>query len=167
MDVPYETVTSCSLATREDAGEANAHLFSFRKLHDKSQKDEMSQALAQRVIAELTVTTGQVRLHIKDFNDATDHPITLLAGSAGYKIDFANEPDFPLERDSPCDDGVARHFAMFYDLAQNPPDVAQRMLPHVRFTQSKNEKSLRPPVCDDPTFALFDRPICPMASFNP
>lgn len=167
MTVPFETATACALATREDAGEANVHAMSFRELHAPSRKEDVSQALAQKVILELTVPDGgEVKLHISDFNGTSDRVIKLLAGSKGYRIDFSNHPNEPLDRDDPCNDGVARHFAMFYDLAQNST-TAKPLLPHVSFTRSRNEPNLRPQICDDPFFALMDRPVCPMARFNP
>ena len=107
MEFPFKTVKTCSLSTREDGGETNVHAIGFRKLHDPSQKDETSRALAQRVIAEITVLDGDVRLHISDFNGANDHVIVLLAESTGYKIDLSNQPDLPLDREEdPCDDSV-------------------------------------------------------------
>jgi len=172
MQVPYQTVAACDLATRPDGGGANVHAMSFRTLHNPSKAGEMSYALAQLVVAKIDVPDATpaaqvVTLHIKDLGDlagTTDAPITLLAASDGYKIEVSNEPAGPLNFDTPCDDGVARHFTHFYDLAQNPPDV--RLLPHVRFTQFEDADSIDPIVCKDPTFQLMNRPICPMATFN-
>jgi hypothetical protein len=170
MKVPYNSLTSCALATREDGGETNVHSLSFRKLHTQSQSGEVSYAMAQKVIAELTVpdggTAGQtVKLHISDFGGTNDHSFTLKPGPDAYRIDLGNDPETALDRDDPCDDGVARHFMHFYDLALTVP--AEELLPHVRFTQFKNAASLQPDTCKDPVFGLEDRPICPLVSFNP
>jgi hypothetical protein len=169
MEVPYEDLTACALATREDGGEANVHAMSFRKLHDPSASDEVSYALAQKVVAELTIPEagpgGQiVKLHISDLGGGNDHSITLSAAIDGYKIDVSNDT-VGLDRDDPCDDGVARHFAHFYDLSTNPQTPP--LLPHVRLTQFKSSIPLQPTVCKDNTFQVGNRPICPMATFNP
>jgi hypothetical protein len=170
MQVPYQTIAACDLATRPDGGGANVHAMSFRELHAPSQPGEMSYALAQLVVAKLDVPDADpaaqvVTLHISDLGGANDAPITLLAASDGYKIEVSDEPAGPLDFDTPCDDGVARHFTHFYDLAQSP--IGARLLPHVRFTQFENADSIDPVICKDPTFQLMNRPICPMATFNP
>jgi hypothetical protein len=168
MAFPFASATSCSLAIREDKGEANVHALNFRELHDLTRKTDRSQALAQRVVLELPVPdTTTVTLRIRSFDGTTDHPMILQASNSGYKIDFANEPNAPIDRDDPCNDGIARHFAMYYELAVDPPPPARRLLPHVSFTQWVNEPSVRPIICDDRFFAMGDRPICPMVSFNP
>lgn len=170
MEVPYKEVTACALATREDGGEANVHSMSFRALGDQSDSGEVSYALAQKVVAELMVPDGgaggqTVKLHISDFGGANDHVFTLKPGSDAYRIDVGNDPDRPLGRDNPCDDGVARHFKHFYALALNPPGSA--LIPHVRPTQFKSAVPLQPKTCKDPIFGLANRPICPVAAFNP
>ena len=174
MTVPFNEITSCALAAREDGGESYVYEMSFRELHAPSLRTDTSQALAQRVITQIMVPEGaqeeqKVVLHIKNFGDleTAGHKITLLPGGSGYRIEISNQPLKPLLRDDPCNDGVARHFAMFYDLAQDPPDLPLRLLPHVRFGPSKTAESIRPEICDEPSFALMDRPICPMATFNP
>lgn len=171
MDFPYKEIAACALATREDGGQANVHAIAFRKLHGQSQRGEMSYALAQLVVARLTVPdpgpggTQVVQLGIGDFGDPNPTLITLLKGVDGYKIEVSNEPEQKLNPDDLCDDGVARHFDAFYDLALNKP--TDHLLPHVRPTQFKGSETLQPTICKDPTFQFMDRPICPMASFNP
>lgn len=172
MIVPFEGITSCALGAREDEGQSYVHEMSFRKLHEPSLKTDTSQALAQRVITEIMVPEGneqKVVLRLRKFGapETESDRITLLPGGSGYRIEVSNQPLKPLLRDDPCNDGIARHFAMYYELAQNPPDLLQRMLPHVRFPASIAAERIQPEICDEPTFALMDRPICPMATFNP
>lgn len=169
MVVPLQAVTACALAAREDAGESFAHSMSFRKLHDPSTKTDMNQALAQLVIVQLDVPADgtEVSLHVSDLDGGNDQAIALLPGSRGYKIDLSNQPRELLDRDDPCNDGVARHFAMFYDLAQGVVAPSKRLLPHVRFTQSKSLDELKPVICDERFLGFMDRPMCPMATFNP
>jgi hypothetical protein len=97
--------------------------------------------------------------------------MVLAAGANGYLVNLSNEPD-ELDRGDPCDDGIARHFAHFYDLAENPPDWDRRQVPHVRFTQGMRISGFDPDPataeaeeCKNLTFTLMDRPICPMGSF--
>lgn len=169
MELPYNSLTACALATREDSGVANVHSMSFRPLHTQSEVDTVSYAVAQKVIAELTVPdagTGVqvVKLHVHDFDGRNDVSFTLLPSQGAYRIDLGNDPDAPLDRDAPCEDGVARHFSHFYELASTVPDKV--LIPHVRPTQSKSWKPLEPESCKDPVFALENRPICPLATFN-
>jgi hypothetical protein len=127
------------------------------------------------VVARLTIpdaAAGQqsVTLHLRDFGGAGDHAFLLLPGSQGYRVDLANDTD-PLDPDDPCDDGVARHFAHYQDLAENPPLWTNRLLPHVKFTVWKPRGSVTPQdpsqdPCSLPSFHLNDRPACPLASFD-
>jgi hypothetical protein len=174
MEVPT-TITACLLATREDRGRADVYPMSFRKLHDPSSQNEASQALAQMAIAYIPdiSANGQenptVILRIRNFNEPLTggRTFVLLAGANGYKIELSNQPERPLDRDDPCNDTVARHFAMFYELAQDPPALRARLLPHFSFTQSRDREELTPEICRNPVFGLMDRPSCPMAIFNP
>jgi hypothetical protein len=174
MDVPYNSVTSCALATREDNGLNKIHALSFRKLHDPSQNTEVSYAMAQKVVAELMVPDGgttvqAVTLHFSAFDGTNDHAFTLKPDKGAYRIDVGNDPEAPLDRDDPCDDGVARHFSHFYEMALTVP--AEELLPHVRPTQFTplvgDSQGLEPVACQDPDFGLDARPICPLVTFNP
>jgi hypothetical protein len=179
MDVPYakdaqsgiDNLTACALATREDGGLAYVHSMSFRKLHVQSAPDDPNYALAQKVIAVFDVPDAPlgkqiVKLHIRNFDGTNDHAFTLLAGPDAYRIDVGNDPDAPLDRDDPCDDGVARHFMHFYDLANEVTAPADRLYPHVKFTKHVKMDDVKPAVCDDPIFGLANRPICPLVTFN-
>jgi hypothetical protein len=173
MVAPYKTVTACALATRDDGGQANVHTMSFREFQAPSNSGDVSYALAQMVVTELGVPDGgSVALHISDFGGTNDHRLVLASERLDpssqfilYKIRLSNELQAPLDYDDPCNYGVARHFEHFYQLAEST--TAHPLLPHVRFTQFKSAVPLEPKVCKDRTFELSDRPICPMASFNP
>jgi hypothetical protein len=172
MEAPYKSITACSLATRQDGGEANVHAMSFRKLGDPSDSGDIGYALAEMVVTELAVPDGgTVKLHISDFGGANDHEMSLASETVQpsrdiiYKVRLSNEPKAPLSYDDTCDDGVARHFSHFYELAENP--AGPPLIPHVRLTQFKSSIPLQPRICKDLSFALSDRPICPMVTFNP
>lgn len=167
MEIPYKSVTACSLAAREEDGQANVHAMSFRKYKNQPESGEVGYALAQMVVADLTVPDGgSVRLHISDFGGTNDRSVTLVpSGGTVYKIELSNDPAAPLDYDDPCNDGVARHFRHFYGFAENPTTPV--LLPHLKVTQFKSWAPLQPTTCKDLYFVLSDRPICPMATFNP
>jgi len=165
VDVPFTRVTSCSLSKRDDGGSKNIHSMSLRQLNFPSREDDYSQALAQKVVAEVAVAADAVvTLTISNPDGTGGHDIVLEPGSESYTIDVSNHaPALPL--DHPCNDGVARHFAMLYQFAANPP--AEVLYPHLRPTKSVPEKGMEPAACADPGFGIMDRPICPIAAFNP
>jgi len=171
MEIPFKSITACSLVTRESKGEAHVQSLSFHKLRRRGVGNERSQALAQMVVARLSVPdngTGDqiVRLHITNLDGSTGHTIDLAPGQNGYLIEISNEADV-LDRDVACEDGVARHFDHFYDLADASISPPVRLIPHVIYTAGPKAEDLQPPECVVPTFNVMDRPICPMATFNP
>lgn len=171
LQFPFETITPCALARRSDGGEAFVHALGLRELGAKWKDGEPSQAMAQRVVASVTIPdpgTGnpKVILHLKDLDTQGEDTITLQSGAQGYLILFSNTTD-ELPVDDPCDDGVARHFALYYHLAQSPPPEKNQLIPHVRLTQSKCAEALTLQECEIPTFNPLDRPICPLVIYNP
>lgn len=177
MDVPFEKLIECSLSKREDQGDTYILPMGFRAIGRRSRADEPDQALAQMVVAERKVPAGStVRLHIADFDGSNQKTLVLATATHGehnpvYMIRLSNEPKV-LERGDPCDDGIARHFAHYYEFAENPPAWSDRLIPHVRFTtglrvsgSQPDPNSVEPEACEHPTFTLMDRPICPMGSF--
>jgi len=163
-------VTSCALATREDSGITNVHSLSFRELHAASQSGEVSYAMAQKVLAQVTIPDGgasgqRVTLNISDYDGRNKHSFQLKPGDDAYRLDVGNDPEAPLDRDDPCDDGVARHFKHFYEMARTVPE--KELLPHVSPTQSAAWLPLQPSDCKDLVFGLDARPICPVVTFNP
>lgn len=173
MDVPFQRVTACSLVTRESKNETHIQSLSFHQLGRKGAAGEFSQALAQMVMAKLDIPNVGgadlvVRVHISDFDGQNDHPIELESSSTGYLVELSNEADV-LARDAKCEDGVARHFEHFYDLADVSPNSPPppRLIPHVLYSQGPKADDLLVQECIISSFNLMDRPICPMATFNP
>jgi hypothetical protein len=165
MDLTYNTLTACALATREDSGVANVYPMSFRPLHTQSVPDTVTYALAQKVIAGLTVPDGAtVTLLVDNFDGTDDFSFTLQPGQDLYRMDLGDDPDAPLDRDAPCEDGVARHFKHFYELASTVPEKV--LIPHMRAVEGKGWEKLEPEACVDPFFGVANRPICPPATFN-
>lgn len=170
MEFPFSSVTACRLAWRRDEGSNNVYPLSFRKLGDLESSGDMNQAVAQMVISRLEIpypgtTPPEVKLGIGDFN-ATPQWLTLRPAGSKVEIELMNSPEKELDYDDPCDDGVARHFAFFYQIMQNAPVWAERPVPHVKYTQWKSAKDLESEHCD-PTKDPMSRPICPMGSINP
>ena len=172
LQFPFDTVTSCSLSKRSDGGDANIHSMGFRRLHLDWNKREFDQAMAQMVVASVTIPdTGadkpKVVLHLKSFGSPSDATITLQPDSIGYLVEFFNNTTV-LPLDDPCDDGIARHFAMYYELAQNPPAPEDQLIPHLRLTEFRCcAEALLPLACLRPLSSPLDHPICPLAIFNP
>lgn len=168
MTFPFESLTSCALASLQDEGGKNIHALSFRPLNAPEESGEMSQALAQMVMAHLTVPDAPVQrvtLKITDFGGANPRHLTLKPSLAGYVIELENGRD-ELSVDDPCEDGVARDFASLYDLAKNPPAWNARPIPHIKYTRWKSARDIEAPGCDrdkEPT----SRPVCPIGVFNP
>lgn len=171
MEFPVSALTACSLSKREDQGEAYVQAMSFRPIGARSEAGERSQALAQMILAQFKIDEAQkVTINMESLDDeghVNVHSIVVAPHPEhGYMIELSNEAP-PLGRGNPCDDGIARHFALLYEFAEKPPVWADRLIPHVGFIQSKRAKDINPDVCEDPTFNLQERPICPMASFLP
>ena len=168
MDFSFNRVTACALYRREDTGVFNVHEVSFHRLHQEGAEGDASQAVAQMVMARLDIPDGpsqKVTLKISSRDQLDVKSLELMAESDGYMIDLSNEV-VALRPDAPCDDGVGRHFAFFYEFAKNAPPSADRLIPHLRPTRWISSKDLTPEECKMPSLAAMDRPMCPMASFD-
>lgn len=171
MRFPFDIIDACSLSSTTDVGGQSVHPMSFRPLHTLEQSADLSQAVAQQVITALSLSDGAtVSLTISDFGDGNPHVLHPNPDpSRGYLITLENMRQ-ELEVDDPCADEVGRDFAFFYELASNPPDWADRPIPHVQTNQSKSKSILEKPGVGclyDPSSTLSSRPICPMATINP
>ena len=168
MEIPSNDLTSCFLSKREDQGEAYVLPMSLKTINAPSKSADRSQAFAQMVLAKIKIKEGEpVKLHIGDFKGGEPTSFILAPGKHGYMINLSNAPD-DLKRGDPCDDGIARHFAYFYEFAEVPPVWKERLIPHLRFVKGMKKEVAEVAECeDDPTLNPNDRPICPMASFIP
>jgi hypothetical protein len=180
MSFDFDTVAACNLFVREDAGQAQIVTMTPRPLGARSSKNENgSQAMAQMVVARSSITLASdaspavsIRLHdMTKTSNAEDLIIPLASSDDGYRIDFANDTP-PLSPDAPCDDGVARHFALFYQLTDYKGRDADRLIPHFKYFLGQDPRTLAsdpnaPDPCSLPNFNLQDRPACPMAVILP
>jgi hypothetical protein len=169
---PFNSVRACNLSTRRDDGADYVHPLSFRPVGTEERGDEMIQALAQIFVAnvEIPVDTagGQaLKLRLSPFpgEAGTTYEFTLPVNPTGLAIQLTNSRPHMMAPDDPCDDGVARDFAYFYDLVQNPPEWAARPVPHIKYSQSKSFADLDSDECKKKKYPM-SRPICPMGSFN-
>lgn len=169
MAFPFESAVSCSLALRSDEGSRNVHALSFRTVGTLEGPGEVSQALAQQVVSTLTIPEqATIAIRVKDFATGTEQLLNLDPTANGYRIDLSNMRETEMLIDDPCDDGIARDFAFFYELALNKPAWKDRKVPHIKLSRWKSSSDLDPKDC----IAVRDhapssRPICPMGSFAP
>jgi hypothetical protein len=175
LQFPFDSVITCSLATRRVERSDNVYALNFRQLENEQQVNENSQALGQIALATFTpVGTGAeaVVLTLTKFDGSATRSLTLTpAGTDGYVIRLTDERVAYMVPDKACDDGVGRDFAFFYNLTPAASQQAwgQRQVPHVNYTSWKSALDVNPPAC---AIAYkyktpMSRPICPMATFNP
>lgn len=177
MKFPFGEVSACSLATRPDEGGKNVHPLNFRRVGKSEKEGEISQALAQVFMASYTLPpdgneTPKLTLTLRKPGAEPRHmvlrPGILRPGSSDkvYSITLENKRTYELLPGDPCDDGVARDFSLYYDLAEEPPALKERLIPHVKYTRWKGANELSAPACQgmkDP----MSRPVCPIGSFYP
>jgi hypothetical protein len=164
---PFQAATACSLVTRENHGVANLRSLALRRVGQLSRAGDYSSALAQRVVVELSVSDETpVHLLIRNFDGTAEKDFTLSARKYGYRIEFSNEVEPKPRWDDPCDDGIARHFAHYYGLAENAPEHSESyLIPHVLPTLFREAADMEPAACIDKEADLSNHPICPVASF--
>lgn len=173
MSFPFQEAKACSLAVRHDEGSRNVHLLSFRPHGAVEAPGHVSQALAQQSVVLLDIPeVATVTVTLRKFGES-EHNVVIRPGVDNdgilrYGIQLSNMRDHHEEVgiDDPCDDGVARDFAMFYELVENKPDWDKRPIPHVKYTRWKSFGDLEARDCLQLSHTASSRPICPMASFN-
>jgi hypothetical protein len=168
MIVPIDLLTTCRFVQRLDAEDWNIPTMASWPLGQLGSDAAPVQAAARSVEAEVALPSNvfKVAIHFHKFDGSDDHAVNLLATNSEFQIDLGNEPE-PLDPDAPCDDGVARHFDMFYVLSSSQPP--SHPVPHVRLQSVLSSTVARPsaPACAPATAGATERPICPMASFAP
>lgn len=163
---PFESLLACDLSTRPEDLSANVHPLEFRRLGTMAQEDDLCQAAAQTLVAEVTLDSSiqPLILRLTKFDGSAEYEFPLI-GPGPIRIDFTNHRPAELPLDDPCDDGVGRDFALFYELVNNPPAWNEREVPHVKYTLRKSFADVNPRRCDEfktPT----SRPICPLAEIE-
>jgi hypothetical protein len=171
MRFPFEVANACSLATRRDEGGDNVHPLNFRKLGDLEQPNEKSQALAQQLVATYTLPddgTGspKLTLTLARPGEPTSAHLVLKPGPHGYAILLENRRAYELLPGDPCDDGIARDFSLYYDLAENPLAQQDRLIPQVKYTRWKSATELLAPECQGMKEPM-SRPVCPIGAYYP
>lgn len=171
MTFPFEAANACSLATRRDEGGDNVHPLNFRKVGELEKANEMSQALAQVFMAHYKLPddgTGSPKLTVtlSKPGGSSPHAMVLTPGPDGYSIRLENKRAFELLPGDPCDDGVARDFSLYYELAENPPVPEERVIPHVKYTRWKSATELLAPACQGMKEPM-SRPVCPIGVYYP
>lgn len=168
MEFPFEAAKACALGVRRDEGSRNVHPLGFRPHGDPEKPGEYSQALAQQAVALLEVPEdAKVTVTLRKFG-GNGRDLVLAPGVDGYVIELTNmRYPHKLDIDDPCDDGIGREFAFFYELVKNKPAWKDRPVPHVKYTRWKSVSDLETKDCTLRRYhTASSRPICPMASFN-
>jgi hypothetical protein len=169
MVIPIDLLTTCRYVLRQDAEDFNIHALAARKVGNLGKNNELIQAAARLVEAKIDLPQNvfKVALHFHKFDGSDDHPANLLVTGSEFRIELSNEQE-GFGVDVPCDDGVARHFDMFYLLAL--PTAAPHLVPHLRLTKFEPASAAptpSAPACEPPQAAAAQRPICALASFAP
>ena len=165
FEFPFKSLLACRLVTRSDERAAYVHPLEFRPLGSQPQQGELSQAVAQELIAKLDLGHGKSpKLRLTKFENPDSH-FEFTLGPGSIQIQLVNHRS-ELPPGHPCNDGVGRDFGLFYDLAESPPAWPDREIPHLKHTAWKSMTDLDPPACDDEKVPI-NRPICPIGSFNP
>lgn len=169
MSFPFSSLTACKLVTRREGGIDNIHPLNYRPLHNDPSAEESGKALAQVLAASYDLAAGTsvtITLANLDGSDPYTLPLNLVAGKY-IIIGFGNDRPH-LHPGDPCEDGIARDFALFYELLQNPPVWKDRPIPQVSYSEKKDSSSIDEPVICQLTSGLtpMSRPVCPFMVSN-
>lgn len=165
----FDSLLACNHAVRPDNQTDNVHSFQFRKLGDRGKPEQLHQAIAQTLVATLTVdtTNGDPVLRLRQFGSTAHSDIPLDVSNPDEDVDvwiMNHRPDSPLPFGNPCDDGIGRDFALYYELTEDPPAWSKRVLPHVKLAPSKPHSDVDPAQCSR-FKAPMSRPVCPLVGF--
>lgn len=165
-----DEIFACDLSTRPEAGAKNVHAFSFRPIGSPPHSDSLTQAIASKVVAVQKIVTSpgsHVNLVLQEFG-GSEEPRKLVfplpTDVQEFRITLRNERPYFDNPDHPCDDGIGRDFALFYQLAEDVPAWNLRPIPHIEHTIYRNQEAVEPKKCANYK-ASHDRPICAMAMF--
>lgn len=163
---PYDSVVSCDLATRRDELTDHVHAFSFRGIGEISRANDPVQAGAQQVTATVKLAHGDETpaLILRPIDGG--EPLRFELRNPKMKLTVMNHRS-KTEPGDPCDDGIGRDFAMFYDLASEEIAWNKRRIPHVKHTSFKSIHDVRPETCIKRGRVVAARPICMMTRFDP
>ena len=104
----------------------------FKRLDGTGSDAAYSQAVATWVGADVSVSGGSAQFVATKYSDGTQRTMT-LAPDANGKVEVAVidlPPYMPLSAPFTGTPGIARHFESYYDLAENPPAAASRLVPY-------------------------------------
>ena len=163
---PFDSLLACDHSSRRDDLSDNVHPLEFRQLGELPEAGDLCQAAAQILVADvsLDISNQPPTLRLTKFDGSAEYDFVLEPGAETTRIELRNHRPMPgLPIDDPCDDGIGRDFAFFYELVNNPPPWNDRELPHVKHTLWKSYVDISPERCEKyktPT----SRPICPLAT---
>jgi hypothetical protein len=156
----------------------------FRPLRREKWPSRYSQALADRVVAEISVPGCEVILKEDRFDGAPGRSITLAPeacdGEVVVEVVLVNLPhdSFAATPSKRPREEIGKHFEMFYELAYlRPPNHLRPVpFPSVRLEELEEETeqvrgrqaqgSMLLPALGLPRRGAYSRPICPMVQFD-
>ncbi len=174
LTFPFDSLLPCDFSSRHEEGADNVHPLGFRPIRRVEQRGELSQAVAQQFVATVALDAAAAApiLRLRPFAGGPERTFRLKQAPPPpgeeprpIRISLTNARPMFHHPDVPCDDGVARDFAFFFELVQDPPPWDERPIPHLKYTVWKSAADIEPRACDDAK-APMDRPICPMASLT-
>jgi hypothetical protein len=104
----------------------------FKRLDGTGSDASYTQAVATWVAADVNVSGSSVQFTATKYADGTQRTMTLTPDANGkMEVAVINLPPYmPLSAPFTGTPGIARHFESYYDLAENPPAAASRLVPY-------------------------------------
>ncbi|HEV3458028.1 MAG TPA: hypothetical protein VHG32_15795 [Thermoanaerobaculia bacterium] len=179
---PFTRLTACNLALRNHSGTYSAHTFNFRRLGAPYDVHQPTQAVAQALIAEADVPSGNVVLRLEDLGGGNPRDFELARETCGQQgcanVRLFNHRD-EIQENNPCNKGTGFDFAYYYQLVQNQPSWQDRPLPQLdTVTELEGHVAVQACTAAFPPHAMAattnraelhfatSRPVCAMAFFN-
>jgi hypothetical protein len=104
----------------------------FKRLDGTGSDSSYSQAVATWVAADIEVSGDSVEFVSTKYSDSSTRTMTLTPDENGkMEVAVINLPPYiPLSAPFTGTPGIGRHFETYYDLAEDPPTAASRMVPY-------------------------------------
>jgi hypothetical protein len=105
----------------------------FKRLDGTGSESSYTQAVATWVGADVTVSADSIEFIDTKYSDDSQRSMTLTPDENG-KVEVAviNLPPYmPLSAPFTGTPGIGKHFESYYELAEDPPSAASRLVPYV------------------------------------
>lgn len=142
----------------------------FKRLDGDGSASSYVQAVTSWVGLDITVTGDSIDFVETKYDESTGRSMTLSPDTSG-KVEVAVvnlPPSIPPASSSNDAPQVGKHFEMYYELLQNPPDREARLVPRAGQSSEIAWSSIHPATSEllnrlrfEPGRSLYDRVICP------